>query len=145
MAIKKLVNLQAALLATAVLLAAVLFAALGTLSALADEKPPEPVTVNKVLSAKLEPRSGELTVRAVGEVPTAGFTKPTLTRVTYIKPPDDGIQDYTFQAVPPSGIVAQVVSRVEASDIWKSPPAWVKGVRIRGVGDGVLVKMLGET
>ena len=110
----------------------------------ADDKPPEPVTVKKVVSAKLESRRGELTVRAVGEVPTAGFTKPTLTRVTYVKQPDDGIQDYTFQAVPPDGIVAQVVSQVEASDIWKSPPAWVKGVRIHGVGDGVLEKMLGE-
>ncbi len=108
----------------------------------AEEKPPEPVTIGKVLSAKLEPRRGELTVRAVGEVPTAGFTKPALTRATYIKQPDDGIQDYTFQAVPPSGIVAQVVSQVEASDVWKSPPVWVKGVRIHGAGDGVLVKML---
>ncbi len=121
---------------------AFLLAAFTALSVLAEEKPPEPVAVKKVVSAKVTMTKESLTVTAVGEVPTAGFAKPTLARVTYIKQPDDGIQDYTFQAVPPSGIVAQVVSQVEASDVWTSVPAWVKGVRIHGVGDGVLVKML---
>ena len=108
-----------------------------------EEKPAEPVTVPKVVSAKLTVAKGALTVSAVGEVRTAGYTKPTLTRVTYIKQPDDGIQDYTFQAVPPDGIAAQVISQVTASDTWESVPDWVKGVRIHGVGDGVLVKMVG--
>ena len=115
---------------------------LTSLSALAEEKPVEPVTIRTVISAKLEVAQGTLTVTAVGEVPTAGYAKPKLTRVTYIKQPDDGIQDYTFRAVPPDGIVAQVVSQVEASDTWKAMPAWVKGVRIHGAGKGVLVKML---
>lgn len=122
--------------------AACLMIAWATRSVLAEEKPPEPMMVKKVVSARLTLTNGSLTVNAVGEVPTAGFTKPTLTRVTYIKKPDDGIQDYTFRAVPPGGIVAQVVSQVEASDVWKSMPTWVKGVRIHGAGDGVLVKML---
>jgi hypothetical protein len=98
----------------------------------------------KVISAKLSLKEGALTVTAVGEVPTAGYTKPTLTRVNYFRKPDDGMQDYQFQAVPPAGVAAQVVSQVEASDTWRSLPQWVKGVRIHGAGDGVLVKMLGE-
>jgi hypothetical protein len=114
---------------------------LGT-SLLGEEKPAEPITVPKVVSAKLAVAKGSLTVTAVGEVPTAGFTKPTLTRVTYVKQPDDGIQDYTFEAVPPDGVAAQVISEVKASDTWESVPDWVKGVRIHGVGEGVLVKML---
>ena len=116
----------------------------GMLAMNAEEKPPQPVTVKKVLSAKLVAEKGSLTVTAVGEVPTGGYTKPTLTRVQYFKQPDDGIQDYTFEAVPPAGIATQVVSKVTATDTWPSLPGWVKGVRIHGVGDGTLVKMLAE-
>ena len=127
--------------AMAALSAAPMLLALVAMSAMADVKP-EPATVKKVVSAKLELAKGDLTVTAIGEVPTAGFTNPTLTRVTYIKQPADGIQDYTFRAVPPDGVAAQVISEVQARDTWKGMPAWVKGVRIHGAGDGVLVKML---
>ena len=111
---------------------------------LAQDKPPEPVTVKKVLSATLTMEKGALTVEAVGEVNTGGYTKPTLKRVTYIKQPDDGIQDYTLQATPPAGPATQVISRVKASDTWPALPAWVKGVRIHGAGNGVLVKLLSD-
>jgi hypothetical protein len=129
-------------LLTALIAAGFLASVLTSFSALAEEKPPEPVTIMKVISAKLSMNKGALTVIAVGEVPSAGYTKPTLIRVTYIKQPDDGIQDYTFQAVPPSGVAAQVISQVEATAVWPSVPKWVKGIRIHGVGDGMLVKML---
>jgi len=111
---------------------------------LAQDKPPEPVTVKKVLSVTLTMDKGALSVMAVGEVPTGGYTKSTLTRVTYIKQPEDGIQDYTLRATPPAGPATQVVSQVKASDNWPAFPAWVKGVRIHGAGDGVLVKMIGD-
>jgi hypothetical protein len=126
------------------LTAGLLLWSLGNPAVIAEEKPPQPVTVKKVVSAKLAVEKGSLTVTAVGEVPTGGYTKPTLTRVQYFKQPDDGIQDYTLEAVPPTGIVTQVVSKVTATDKWPSLPGWVKGVRIHGVGDGVLVKMLGD-
>lgn len=113
-------------------------------SMIAQDKPAKPVTVKKVLSATLAVEGMTLTVTAVGEVPTGGYTNATLTRVTYIKQPADGIQDYTLQAVPPAGVAIQVISQVKASDTWPSVPAWLKGVRIHGAGDGVLVKMLGE-
>jgi len=117
---------------------------LWTMAILAQDKPPEPVTVKKVLSATLTVEKGALRVSAVGEVPTGGYSKATLGRVTYIKQPDDGIQDYTFRATPPAGLATQVISQVTASDTWPAPPVWVKGVRIHGAGDGVLVKMLGD-
>ncbi len=123
--------------------AGIVFVALTDFTARADEKP-EPVTIKKVLSVKLSTAQRSLKVSAVGEVPTGGFTKPALARVQYIKPPDDGIQDYSFTAVPPDGPAIQVISQVQASDTWGSLPDWVKGVRIHGVGDGVLVKMLRE-
>ena len=109
---------------------------------LAQDKPPEPLTVKKVLSATLAIEKGTLSVLAVGEVPTGGWTKATLTRVTYVKQPEDGIQDYTLRATPPSGPATQVISQVKANDTWPELPAWVKGVRIHGAGDGVLVKMI---
>ena len=115
-----------------------------TTAILAQDKPPEPMTVKKILSATLTMDNGALTVAAVGEVPTGGYTKSTLTRVTYIKQPEDGIQDYTLRATPPAGPATQVISQVKASDTWPALPMWVKGVRIHGAGDGVLVKMLGE-
>ena len=121
---------------------ALVLAAMSNRLTFGDEKPGEPIMIKKVVSAKLEVAGGNLTVTAVGEVPTSGYTKPTLTRVTYVIQPLDGIQDYTFRAVPPSGVAAQVISQIEASDIWKSVPKWVKGVRIHGAGDGVLVKMV---
>lgn len=120
--------------------ASALFASL--VIGVAAEERPVPMTIKKVISAKLELAKGDLTVTAVGEVPTAGYTSPTLTRVTYIRQPLDGIQDYTFRAVPPDGVAAQVISQIEASDTWKGVPPWVKGVRIHGAADGVLVKML---
>jgi len=115
-----------------------------TTAILAQDKPPEPMTVKKILSATLTMDNGALTVAAVGEVPTGGYTKSTLIRVTYIKQPEDGIQDYTLRATPPAGPATQVISQVKASDTWPALPMWVKGVRIHGAGDGVLVKMLGE-
>ena len=111
---------------------------------LSQDKAPQSVTVKKVLSATVTMEKGGLNVTAVGEVPTGGYTKAMLTRVTYIKAPDDGIQDYEFSALPPAGLATQVISQVKASDTWSGPSAWVKGVRIRGDCDGVLVKMLGE-
>lgn len=123
---------------------AVAIVALTAVPTPAEDKPPEPMTIKKVLSATLTTEKMALTVTAVGEVPTGGYTKPTLTRVTYIKQPDDGIQDYTLRAVPPAGVATQVISQVKASDTWPAFPAWLKGVRIHGAGDGVLVKMLGD-
>ena len=69
------------------LIAALHFSSLGNLAVNAEEKPPQPVTVKKVLSAKLVAEKGSLTVTAVGEVPTGGYTKPTLTRVQYSSSP----------------------------------------------------------
>jgi len=123
------------------LAAAALFCGMAA-AARGDERRSQPVKINQVLSATLKVEGGALTVTAVGQVPTGGYTKPTLTRVTYIRRPPDGIQDYTFQATPPDGPATQVISEVKASDTWPAMPAWLKGVRIHGIGQGVLVKML---
>jgi hypothetical protein len=85
-----------------------------------------------------------LVVTAKGEVPTAGYTKPVLDRVSYVNPPQDGIQDYHLKATPPSGVAATVLSQVKATDRWKGytqEAPWIKGIRVHGVCDGIVVKM----
>jgi hypothetical protein len=99
----------------------------------------EPVTVPTVLKVSLT--KGVMVV--TGEVPTGGYTDPMLIKVTYVKQPDDGIQDFTFVATKPTGIVTQAVTKITARYDWKGElPAWVKGVRIHGVGDGIKTAIL---
>ena len=108
---------------------------------------PRPQVVAKILDAeyvaeKIQPPN--LLVTATGEVPKAGYTKPTLIRVSYVTPPADGIQDYFLLATPPSGPAADVVSKVTARDRWKGftdEAPWIKGIRVHGVGDGIVVRM----
>ncbi len=55
----------------------------------------------------------------------------------------DGIQEYELYLTKPDGIVIQVISEVSAS--YRLPAesaAWIKGVRVRGEGDGIAVKMI---
>ena len=72
-----------------------------------------------------------LVVNAKGKVATNGWTEPNLSRVVYVTPPEDGIQEYEFYATPPTGIVPQVETPVAAADRWHDPADWVKGVRVK--------------
>jgi hypothetical protein len=118
----------------------------------ADDKksPAGPQVVAKILKvehAEQETAPPNLTVTATGQVSSGGFTKPTLLRATYVTPPEDGIQDYFLVAVPPSGPAIQVISEVKASDTWKGfrkEAPWIKGIRVHGVGEGIVVKMFGK-
>jgi hypothetical protein len=83
----------------------------------------------------------QFVVTATTTVPTGGY-KAELRRVTYVKQPDDGIQDYELYLTKPAGIVIQVISEVKASDSLPAEAAWMKGVRVHGVGDGVVEKLI---
>lgn len=105
-----------------------------------EEKKMETVPQIKAVEydvSKTNPLS--LTVKVTGEVKSLGYTEPKLTRVTYVKPPADGVQDYTMTAIPPDGPSGQALSEVSAEDTWtnfeKNAP-WLKGVRIKGIGQG---------
>ena len=81
-----------------------------------------------------------LKLKVTGQVPTGGYTKPKLTRAIYIVPPADGVQDYFFSAVKPTGVVTQAITSIKAADTWKDytkEAPWLKGIRVHGVGDGV--------
>lgn len=111
---------------------------------LAQDAPKVAKRMEKVVGVKLahDKESGKLVITAVAEVATAGYSQPTLTKVTYIKPPEDGLQDYYFMAVPPDGPAAQVISQLVARDTLTSVPDWMKGVRVHGVGAGVKEALL---
>src|SRR5262245_57557598 len=111
-----------------------------------DPKKPKKVTVKKILEVNYKITNGntsKLRVRAVGQVSSGDYKDVKLTRVKYAKPPKDGIQEYVLTAVPPDGFVIQVISKVTAEDTWKGymkEAPWIKGIRIKGEGAGVVVK-----
>jgi hypothetical protein len=95
------------------------------------------LSVNLAMNKKNPP---DLLIHVVGEVPTTGYSQVKLSRVNYTVPPKDSIQDYVLYAVPPEGIVEQIISEVEASDTYLNFPIaapWMKGIRIHGIGDGI--------
>lgn len=137
---------------TALCVASLLLPSLGNTAAqqggkkTVDQAAPKIVkTILKVDYRVQEISPPNLVVTAVGQVNTGGFTKPMLLRVQYATPPADGIQDYVLFAVPPSGPATQVISEVKASDTWnrymKEAP-WLKGIRVHGVDDDVVVTLL---
>ena len=77
----------------------------------------------------------KLLLAASGEVPTSGWKKPSLEPWFYVNPPEDGVQDFDFVAKPPIGIVAEVISPVEASLIIERSPFdyWGPGRPLNGV------------
>jgi len=100
--------------------------------------------IKKVTTQVLTSYPPQLLVNVIGEVPSGGFTDVKLVRVSYRNPPQDGIQDYYLKAVPPTQPAIAVISEVKASDLWKGMPAWVKGVRVHGIEDGVKVVVFNE-
>jgi len=112
------------------------------------EDPPvlKRVILPKILSVdlalqKINPPN--LMISAVAEAPTAGYTDAQLHLAQYQAPPQDGIQDCYFTAVRPAGAAAQVMSQVKASAVIhdvNSKASWLRGVRIHGLGKGVVLK-----
>lgn len=90
------------------------------------------VKVTRVLSVDLTVYRSHppyMEIKAVGEVPTLGFTDPQLIPWIYVQPPPDGIYDFDLIAKAPSGFVAQVISKIEAC-AFLPVPAGLKGVRV---------------
>jgi hypothetical protein len=74
--------------------------------------------VQSVFRVDVEPQKDGYLIKAHGFVPTAGWTKPTLTPYVYVMPPRDGIWDFDFTAEPPQGPVSQVITPIEATLHW---------------------------
>jgi DUF1365 family protein len=85
-----------------------------------------------------------LVVRAGGETNTSGWTDARLSRVVYVSPPEDGIQDYEFEATPPSQGGLDVLTPVEAEDRWPDFDDWVKGARVSASTNSIEEKIGGS-
>ena len=75
-------------------------------------------------------RTRILLITAFGMVTTTGWTQGHLQPFIYIQPPPDGIWDFVFVARPPSGVVAEMISPISATYVWKMVGYDLKGVRI---------------
>ncbi|MDH4276248.1 MAG: hypothetical protein OEW08_14540 [Gammaproteobacteria bacterium] len=103
------------------------------------ESPPPPTEqssarliseVTEVSLAMLKTNPPQLSITAKGNVSSAAWTKPQLKPFVYIAPPQDGIYDFNFEAVPPQGPAAAVMSPVETTYTLNPMPDTLKGVRI---------------
>lgn len=81
-----------------------------------------------------------LSIQAIGAVNTSGWKNPELIPWVYFREPTDGIQDFDFVAVSPSGNVLQVITPIVA-DISIHYKSWIKGVRIHSSSNSIVGKL----
>jgi hypothetical protein len=86
-------------------------------------------------TAELSADKKKLTVTAVGQVNTGGWSGAKLTPKPDQKP-KDGVYEYELTAIRPTGIVTQALSKVKAEHVWENPPADLKAVKILGADKG---------
>jgi len=84
-----------------------------------------------------------ISVVASGRVVTLGWAHPDLGPWMYIVPPQDGILDLDFVALPPTvGIVIPIVCPIAVGKAFPVP-TWVRGVRVHAATN-CIEAMLGE-
>ena len=93
----------------------------------------------------------QIGVSAIGTVPSSGWRNPQLAAWFYIRPPEDGIQDFDFVAEEPDGITLPVVLPVSATltigrdreNYWgQNQP--LNGVRIHSKSNSVEAEFAGD-
>ena len=89
--------------------------------------------ITDVQLALLKSNPPQLDIVAKGNVTSSGWTSPELVPYVYVMPPQDGIYDYDFQAIPPAGPAATVITPIEARYTLNPLPANLKGVRIHAL------------
>lgn len=93
------------------------------------------VTVS-IISSDDEPSNKFITVNSTGKVPTTGWTSAHLVPHFPAKPPENGIWNIDFVAVPPSGLAGQIVLPISAE---AQLPLfdWVKIIKVHGANNYV--------
>jgi|GEM_PF-4829033 len=71
-------------------------------------------------------------IRACGRVTTSGWGPAWLRPIPTKKPPKDGVYEFEFVAIPPSGIALQVISPIATpTQLWRPADGGeVKGIRV---------------
>lgn len=104
------------------------------------------VTISKTTPAVL-------VVCADGRTTSAGWTDGNLSPYVYLRPPDDGVQEFDFLATPPASPSADVLTPVNAytelSDIdvetYWGPEQPLKGIRVHAVSNAKTVVIMSAT
>ena len=79
-----------------------------------------------------------LAINVEGEVRTSGWTGFALNHYVYVNPPADGIYEADMVAVPPGGIVLQVITPFAHDETWPAFPAeHLKGFRVYSATNSV--------
>lgn len=86
--------------------------------------------ITDVQLAVSESKPLQLTITAEGNTSSADWSNPELVPFVYVAPPQDGIYDFDFNAVPPEGNSATVITPIKATYQLNPLPDTLKGVRI---------------
>ena len=90
-----------------------------------------------IIDADLTRDDTAIALKVVAYAPTLGWTNVGLSKVHYIMPPEDGIQDFTLYGTPPTGPAPTTIEIFEFSDTMDEQ--WVRGARIKNsVGETLL-------
>jgi hypothetical protein len=100
--------------------------------------PSIPVAIREVNGGgvcKLGFTGGTFLVQAWGKVKTSGWTSPQLLPVAGF-PDADGTMTFAFVAVPPTGIVLQILTPIFAAALWSPPdPAALRKIVLRAASN----------
>ena len=100
-------------------------------------------SVNKITLTINKSNPPQLVIEAEGKVTTGGWTNGRLTPYIYTVPPADGIWDFSFVATPPTGIVTQRISPIDANSTVPMQ-LWLTGVRVHASTGEPVVAMLDD-
>lgn len=99
-------------------------------------------SVSGVTAHILKPEGlhGFISILALGDVPTTGWTHIRLSPRFYIVPPADGMWDFDMIGDEPMGFVGQVVLPVSAYTVVPAP-GWCKGVRVHAATNDIAARL----
>jgi len=123
-------------------------AANNSLEALLQTTPPTSQLVMSVDGVQLlftKSLPPQLTIVADGRVTTAGWSGAALQPYVYIQPPQDGIYDFGFTAIPPSQPAADVITKISASYQYGVVPSDVKGFRVHSASNDIVAMLDNST
>lgn len=96
----------------------------------------ETILTVKSVELTLLKHGQQLQITAEGVVRTSGWTSPTLHPYVYIRPPQDGVYDFTFVAEPPQTPALQVLQPIRV--VYVVPVTTnMRGVRVHAAENSV--------
>jgi hypothetical protein len=94
----------------------------------------------KVIDADLVRERDRVVIDVLAYAPTLGWKDVTLSRVEYIQPPEDGIQDFVLSGTPPSGVAPTAIETYALSGEMPDAP-WVQGARVQdSTGESLVLR-----